>query len=314
MDLPTAIARHLQKLHQKQVENAAARYETSMAVLAAATTALAPLQSPAQKRAGGALWRKLQSMLVSNVLGQGGAGGPPPPQTARAPVPLEPNARKGGPPPKRHQPGGSPPPKKHQPARPRPATSGASQAPNNNSATTPVGPGEPESDGTAKSPIRATRAGASGLPTPTPEPEDGRSTSPMEVDSEEKRLLPPPLSATTRVAGAATQNPPPGAKQSKPHEAARPDRSEVDVPHVKKLVEEALKAAKGCENVAKVDPQMRRVYLSEALAHRARARGMLLNAKRIPELRAQASAVLEDNLRAMKELGWKGDHDPPEGT
>ncbi|KAL8364661.1 hypothetical protein RB595_003781 [Gaeumannomyces hyphopodioides] len=313
MDFPAVIAKQLKKLHQRQVEDTAARYEASVAVLEAAAKALASPQSPAQKRAGEALWQKLRCTLVASVLGQKGEGGPPPPQIARAATPREPNASTGGkPPPKKHQ-------SASQPVANRLAANGASQGPTKTRCTpTPVGPGEPKSNGAAKNPVRA--AGVATAERLTPEPETERTTSPssaMEVDSspakagalEEGRPTPPPSSPTplplSYAKAAAGPNPPVPGEPS-----AYPDPEVADVPHVVKLVEAAIRSATGCEHLAKSIPVARKKYCQQALGHRARARAMLLNAQQVPELRAQATTVLEANLRAMKKLGWKGDQDP----
>ncbi|EJT68345.1 hypothetical protein GGTG_14076 [Gaeumannomyces tritici R3-111a-1] len=311
MDFPTVIARQLEKLHQRQVEDAAARYETGVAVLRAAAESLAPLQSPAQKRAGEALWRKLRCTLVESVLGQKGEGGPPPPQVARAAMPRVPNAPKGG----------KPPPKKHQSARSnRPVAGGANPAPiKTGCALTPVGPGKPESDGAAKHPVRATGVVAAVRPTPEPETEQVTSPSEMEVDSPAKAGAPkegwptPPPSSPAPLplsfAEAAARPALPSAGPDVPNEVAGPV-SGPDAQQVTKLVEAAIRSASGCEHLGKLNPAARKKLYQQALGHRARARGMLLNAQQVPELRARATAALEANLRAMKKLGWKGDQDP----
>ncbi|EJT68210.1 hypothetical protein GGTG_14210 [Gaeumannomyces tritici R3-111a-1] len=92
MYTPTTIAEQLEKLHKKQVEDAAARYETVEAVLKAATEALIPLQTPAQKKAGAALWQKLHQVLLGSIISEHNnqpGGEPSPPPTPRAPTPVQ---------------------------------------------------------------------------------------------------------------------------------------------------------------------------------------------------------------------------------
>ncbi|KLU92397.1 hypothetical protein MAPG_11343, partial [Magnaporthiopsis poae ATCC 64411] len=101
MDVHDVIARQLEKLHKKQVEEATARFETAMAALGAVKEALTPLQSPPQRRAGEALWHKMRWALAASVLGRSWDGEPPPPPTPRAATPTKPNDGAGKPGPKK---------------------------------------------------------------------------------------------------------------------------------------------------------------------------------------------------------------------
>ncbi|KLU92296.1 hypothetical protein MAPG_11242 [Magnaporthiopsis poae ATCC 64411] len=276
MDAPNAILQQLERLHKKQVEEATARFETSVAVLRAAKEAMAPLQSPAQQRAGGALWQKLRRTLVDSVLGKDWEGGPPPPLTPRAAAPLEP---KGG-------------AKRAKPATKKPAEAGRARPktppPSRPQSEAPAEPVAPACKGVRRTEAVDTRAAPdkmeldlpshslepSRLPTPPPPPTAGGTEG----------------HCTPAVKALPTPSGAPHAAPSPEGAAAAEDLRELEfcLGQVARL--------EGFHPSAKT-----KGYKQEMLAVRRRA-ASLLKKQITPELRTRALAGLSANTRAIKEL------------